>query len=119
MDGASIATIIVAIIGGAFGLWAAFISRGTQKSTKTIKDVLANTKSPVDSLDRVIKAMQDEFKYSAERHEKEIRYLDTQVGELQEMLKHCQHERSGLTVELESLRKLVVNHDKKLNGNGH
>lgn len=108
--------IIIALIGGYFGIRASRVAHKNEKRTQNITDVLANTKSPVDSLDQVIKIMQDEFAEASTRHATEIKYQQTQLDELKEMLGHCQHERSNLSVELEKMKTLIKKHELQLNG---
>ncbi len=105
MEGSNVAAIVVAVVGGAFGVWSAYISSNTKKSTKKIKSVLENTKGPVDSLDAVISIMQKELTDSRVRHEAEIKYLNTQVDELRDDLKICESARATITVEFDDLKR--------------
>lgn len=118
MDTASLAAIIIAVIGMAGTVWAAKVSNSNQKDTKTIKEVLSNTKNPVESLDQVIKSMQDEMQERDKRQQSEIKYFINQVEDLRAALSHCQHERSNLTTELEEVQKILKRHEAALKKNG-
>ena len=82
MMDASTAAVLVAIIGGAFGVWSAYVSSKSQKATKKITSVLANTKGPVDSLDQVIKVLQDEITQTNQRREEERKYFEQELTRL-------------------------------------
>jgi acetyl-CoA carboxylase carboxyltransferase component len=77
-----IAAIIIATIGGAFAVWSAYVSNKNQKATKNITTVLNNTKTPVDSLDQVIKVLQDELLKSNKRHELERAFFVKELERL-------------------------------------
>lgn len=80
MVDSSIAAILVAVVGGGFGVWSAFISSKNQKATKGITNVLENTKAPVDSLDQVIKVLQDELSKANNRHEVERQFFTDEIA---------------------------------------
>lgn len=77
---ANFSGIIIAIIGGGFAVWAAYISNKNRKSTKVIRDVLDN--SSVKSLDQVIKILQDQVEFLSNQ----VRVLREENAKLRENL---------------------------------
>jgi chromosome segregation ATPase len=76
--------IIVSIIGGGFTLFGLVVSNRNKKATKGITDILANTKEPVDSLDQVIKVLQDELAKANTRHEAERKFFTEEIARVRD-----------------------------------
>lgn len=76
MSNESIVAIMVAVIGGSFGVWSAWVSNRNQKATRDITSVLSNTKTPVDSLDQVVRLLQEELNRTNTRHDREREFFN-------------------------------------------
>lgn len=61
------------------GVWAAYISNKSQKATRDITTVLNNTKTPVDSLDQIVRLLQEELNRTNERHDREREYFNGEI----------------------------------------
>lgn len=105
----TVASIVIAVIGMAGGVWAAYISNHNQKATKNITAVLANTKTPVDSLDQVIRVLQEELAQALKRHDKERQFFTQEINRLRDDntldRKNWERERVLLLEQIEQLRK--------------
>lgn len=76
------ASIVIAVIGMIGGVWAAYISNRNQKDNKTIKEVLSNTKTPVDSLDQIVRLLQEELNRTNDRHDRERVFFNDEIARL-------------------------------------
>lgn len=74
-----IASIIIAVIGMIGAVWAAYVSNKNQKATRDITAVLNNTKTPVDSLDQVVRLLQEELTRTNTRHDREREYFNQEI----------------------------------------
>lgn len=113
MDGSNpsgLISIAIALIGGAFAVWSAYVSKNTKKSTKTIKDVLSNTKTPISSLDQAITILQRELQNTSIRHEQEMKYMEGRVTEQSRALGASEEARERLQREVDRLGELLRRH---------
>ncbi len=78
IDGVT-ASIVIAIIGGLCAVWAAWVSNKSDKRTRDITAVLNNTKTPVDSLDQVVRLLQEELNRTNQRHDTERKYFEGEI----------------------------------------
>lgn len=102
--------IVIAVIGAAAGVWSAYVARSNRRDMQPLKQVINNSKSPVETLDGVIKSLQEEMRDRDKRHTADLKYLDTRLEEALQALAHCQHERSSLTIELEDVKTILREH---------
>lgn len=77
---ANVAAILIAVIGGGFGVWSSYVSSKNQKATKNITDVLTNTKTPVDSLDQVVRLLQEELTRANKQHDDERNFFRDEIA---------------------------------------
>lgn len=105
----SVASVVVAIIGGAFGVYAAFVSNRNQKATRSITEVLSNTKTPVDSLDQVVRLLQEELNRTTKRHDQEREYFNSEVARLRAEHEHDREEWDKIEFKLQAeIDKLIA-----------
>lgn len=82
MSAESITAIIIAFIGGLTAVWAAYVSNRNSKATRDITQVLNNTKTPVDSLDQVVRLLQEELNRTNQRHDQEREFFNQELNRL-------------------------------------
>lgn len=103
-----ISSIIIAVIGLIAAVWSAYISKRNQKATRDITNVLQNTKTPVDSLDQVVRLLQEELNRTTKRHDQERIFFNQEISRLRKehQLDREDWERSEFKLQAE-IDKLI------------
>lgn len=112
MSPEGIVAIIISVITGSFGVIGIYIANRNKQETAAISKVLGNTKTPVDSLDQVLKALQDEMRQSNHRHTLEIERLEARhISEIAAIEARHTRERDYLQGEIDELRDQLDERD--------
>lgn len=114
MSNESITAIIIAVIGGGFGVWSAWVSNKNQKATRDITSVLSNTKTPVDSLDQVVRLLQEELNRTNKAHETERQFFNDEIMRLRNEHRADREDWERAEFKMQSEINTLINERGKL-----